>query len=71
MKHTPVRYLDRLNTLIQRVRTLSYAIEPTDPIAFQLLHDIETQMQGVTMALNRKGPEREQYVSIARGRRLP
>lgn len=63
---TPVRYLDRLNTLERKLLVLRVSIEPTDPEVAQILAGIEQRLGDVLMAVNRTGAQRERYLESAR-----
>jgi hypothetical protein len=52
--HTPVRYIDRLNTLRWKLTRIAVGIEDTDIEVSALLHRIGTDLGNVAMLINRE-----------------
>ena len=66
-KYVPVRYLDRLMRLTDRLRLLRYTIEGMDPEVEAIMEDIECRLGEALMALNRDEPDRTIHLAKARG----
>jgi hypothetical protein len=60
-RHTPVRYLDRLNIIERRIGNVRGSIENTDPEVAMLLRQVQTKLSRVMMMVNRQGKDRDQY----------
>jgi hypothetical protein len=60
IKHTPVRYIDRLNTIRNRLDVVAYGVDPSDPEVGALLRHIGDRLGHVIHMINRSGDKREE-----------
>lgn len=60
--HTPVKYLDRLNTMERKLWAESFRYEDIDPEVFQMIRSACQILSNAMMCVNRNDDERKQYL---------
>ena len=60
-RHTPARYLDRLNKLERKLRIEAYRYEDVDPEVFDMIQSACGILSDAIMCVNRNDNERVAY----------